>query len=167
MSRASGRLYAVNTAGALAGSLAGSLVLIPAFGLRGTTLVAIGLNAAAAALVLTTSAEGAAAPEEASRARPRPREEKRGRLKAPAAAAPEPALERAPPIVPLAASFLAGLAALGNEVAWTRALVLLIGPTSFAFAFVLSADPGHHPPAAHPPHRRTPELLAAWARGPA
>ncbi len=135
---AAGRLYAVNTAGALAGSLGGSLLLIPALGLRGTMLVGMALNVAAAALVMSA----AAAPPPTSEPSPPPekperKEKQRKRaLAAAATAAPE---ERSASIVPLVATFFAGLAALGNEVAWTRALVLLIGPTSFAFAFVLSA----------------------------
>jgi spermidine synthase len=139
LGRASGRLYAVNTAGALAGSLGGALLLIPSLGLRGTMLVAVALNLAAAALVMTgppgpeTPPEPKSSPPEKTQ-----RKERRRKRSADPAAAPAPD-ERAAPIVPLLASFLAGLAALGNEVAWTRALVLLIGPTSFAFAFVLSA----------------------------
>ena len=34
---------------------------------------------------------------------------------------------------------LSGLGALADEVAWTRALVLLIGPTAYAFAFIVSS----------------------------
>jgi spermidine synthase len=139
VSRDSGRLYALNTAGALCGSLGGALVLIPALGLRGTTLVAVALNVGAAALVLVASAEGPPQPEEASVPSLGPaRDEKRRKRKA-SSASLEPAPERVGPLVPLAATFLAGLAALANEVGWTRALVLLIGPTSFAFAFVVSA----------------------------
>ncbi len=39
----------------------------------------------------------------------------------------------------LGAGGVAGFAGLANEVAWTRALILLIGPTSYAFAFILAA----------------------------
>ena len=133
LGRASGRLYAVNTLGALAGSLGGALALIPAAGVRGTTWTAVALNVAAAAAVLASSVEPENAPEETagSAREERPRKRK--------AAAEAPLVERVVPLVPLLASFFAGLAALANEVAWTRALVLLIGPTSFAFAFVLSA----------------------------
>ena len=34
---------------------------------------------------------------------------------------------------------LSGLGALGHEVAWTRALALLIGPTAYAFAFIVTS----------------------------
>ena len=34
---------------------------------------------------------------------------------------------------------LSGLGALANEVAWTRALALLIGPTAYAFAFIVTS----------------------------
>ncbi len=135
LGRASGQLYAVNTLGALAGSLGGALALIPALGVRGTTLTAVALNVAAAAVVLAMPPDEAALPEEGAASSGRT--EKGRKRKEPRAA--EAVSERLPPFVPLFASFLAGLAALANEVAWTRALVLLIGPTSFAFAFVLSA----------------------------
>ena len=36
-------------------------------------------------------------------------------------------------------SLLSGLGALAHEVAWTRALVLLVGPTAYAFAFVVAS----------------------------
>ena len=51
---ATGLLYAANTAGAVAGTLATPFALVPAFGITGTSLVAgtLGLAAAAAALAL-------------------------------------------------------------------------------------------------------------------
>ena len=39
----------------------------------------------------------------------------------------------------MAALFVAGFAGLANEVAWTRAFILVAGPTVHAFAFVLGA----------------------------
>jgi predicted membrane-bound spermidine synthase len=50
--RAAGTLYAFNTAGAVAGSLATGLVLLPSAGMRLTTLGAASLNVLAAAVVL-------------------------------------------------------------------------------------------------------------------
>ncbi len=45
----SGRLYAANTAGAIAGTLLAPFALIPAFGVRGAAFVGGGLNLIAAA----------------------------------------------------------------------------------------------------------------------
>ncbi|HVR69939.1 MAG TPA: fused MFS/spermidine synthase, partial [Vicinamibacteria bacterium] len=57
----------------------------------------------------------------------------------PPRAAPAAALDRLPPGAALAVVGLSGLGALANEVAWTRALALLIGPTAYAFAFIVSS----------------------------
>src|SRR5205085_7847883 len=39
----------------------------------------------------------------------------------------------------LLAMFLSGLAALADEVAWTRVLALVVGPTTYAFTLMLCA----------------------------
>jgi spermidine synthase len=44
-----------------------------------------------------------------------------------------------PSAAALAVAALSGLGALAAEVGWTRALVLLIGPTAYAFAFVVAS----------------------------
>ena len=49
VARAGGRLYAANTAGAIAGALLVPFALVPAFGVRGSAIVAAALNLAAAA----------------------------------------------------------------------------------------------------------------------
>ena len=56
--RAAGRLYAWNTAGAIAGALAADLVLIPRLGLQGPYLVFAGLLLAAGLWTLAVSDEG-------------------------------------------------------------------------------------------------------------
>jgi spermidine synthase len=120
--RVTGWLYAANTLGAVAGSLGCALLSLPALGVRASTVVAAALNLAAAGAML--GGRPVAAEDEA----PRP-----ARGEAP----PEPATLRAR--IVLAALGLSGLAALADEVAWTRTLILLIGPTAYAFAFVVSA----------------------------
>jgi spermidine synthase len=121
--RVAGTLYAANTVGALAGSLASVFVLLPRFGVWRSTLLAAALNAAAAALVWRWRP-----------AEPSPTEKRKGATRAQPAAP-----ETLPAPVVLAVIGLSGLGALADEVAWTRALVLLIGPTVYAFAFVLAA----------------------------
>src|SRR5437868_4818216 len=70
--RAIGILYGVNTIGAVVGALIGELVLIKAFGLWGTSLVAGLLNCVAAviALLLATKSEALAASPTELKARP-------------------------------------------------------------------------------------------------
>lgn len=112
---AAGRLYAVNSAGAALGALAAGLFLIPRIGLAATTLIAVLINVAI----------GAGALRMASRA-------------APPAAAPAPLapLTRAQRLA-VGVYSLSGFAALVCEMAWTRALVLALGSTVYAFTLIL------------------------------
>ena len=113
--RVAGSLYAANTGGAVMGALACVFLLLPGLGIGRSTLVAVSWNLAAAAIVW------------------------RGTGMAPSAtrsAAGDATAARTKLVLGVIA--LSGLAALADEVAWTRALVLLVGPTAFAFAFVLA-----------------------------
>jgi predicted membrane-bound spermidine synthase len=110
-----GLLYGWNTAGAVAGSLAGELVLIEAFGLRGTALVAGALNVVAAVVAMR------AAQWSAGFSRP---------LSTPAKAGPPPKL--------LLAAMLSGATLLALEVVWFRFLLLFIDGTTIAFALMLA-----------------------------
>lgn len=118
--RSAGILYASNTAGAVFGSLVTALVLLPGVGIRVSTFGAAALNVLAAAIVL--------------RARRGIRDE--GGDPIPEERSPVPSRTATAALVVAA---LSGLAALASEVAWTRSLVLLIGPTTYGFAFVVSA----------------------------
>lgn len=110
-----GRAYAINTFGGVAGTLASGLWLIPTFGLRATTIVAVGLNFAIAAASLSLA---------------------RGRSgSVDAALVPEAAPRR----LALAVSALSGFSSLVYEVAWTRSLVLSLGSTVYAFTLILTA----------------------------
>lgn len=110
-----GRAYAINTLGGVAGTLATGLWLIPSLGLRATTWIAVGLNLAIATASLALA---------------------RGR-----SGAVEPALAAEPPPrrLALAIAALSGFAALVNEVAWTRALILAVGSTVYSFTLILTA----------------------------
>ncbi len=115
--RSAGFLYAFNTAGAVAGCLATGLVLLPWAGMRLTTFGAASLNLLAAGVVLLGT-RGAYEPEKPN-GRPTP-------------------FSTASRIA-VAVAALSGFGALVSEVAWTRSLVLLIGPTTYGFAFVVSS----------------------------
>jgi spermidine synthase len=144
-----GRLYGINTLGAVTGTALAGLVLVEHVGIRaslwGTALVnvAIGLTA----LRLLGRAAGA-----------------------------EPALAAAPPAVPrswdalrVVAVVLLGataFAALLDEIAWTRVLVLMVGASTYAFTlilltFLLGIGLGSRLVARAPSHAPRPETAAA------
>jgi spermidine synthase len=112
--RDAGRAYAVNTLGAVAGTLAAGFWLVPDLGLRATTLLAAAINLAigAASILLARGKEGGDAPP---------------------AAAPPPL-----PRLALAVAALSGFTSLVYEVAWTRSLVLSLGSTVYAFTLTLT-----------------------------
>jgi spermidine synthase len=118
--RVLGRLYGWNTLGAVVGAISGDALLFERFGLRGSALVAGGLNLAAAALALTL---GRSAAREAI-------------ARAPAPTA-RPALPRSARAI-LAAAALCGATLLALEVVWFRFLILFTLPGSLAFALMLA-----------------------------
>lgn len=121
-----GVLYAANTMGAAAGAILAGFALIPALGLSGTTLAGVALNviAAGGAYLLSRSAPPVTA--------------------VPPAAAPAPGKARTS--IPstqqrsLAAIALgvSGFASLTLQVVWTRLLVQILGPTTYAFSTVVA-----------------------------
>jgi spermidine synthase len=136
-SSAAALLYAANTAGAALGAIGAGFWLIPAIGLRGTTWVGVGLNGAAALgalwLARADRAAGAALEEApASGARTAKGGGQRSRRLAPPPIAPRPTLASA-------AAALSGFAGLVYEVALTRLLAAVIGPTTYAFATMAAA----------------------------
>jgi spermidine synthase len=134
-----GALYAANTAGAATGAIAAGFFLIPAVGLRATTWVGVALNVVAAAGAwwlssqpTTMNAEIAESAEKTFlKSKPkkilRAQRSLRSNVVIPA------------PRLACAAVALSGFAALIYEVAWTRLLALVIGPTTYAFATMAAA----------------------------
>lgn len=140
--RSSSGLYAANTAGAAAGALLAGFVLIPAIGLSGTTMVGVTASVVAAMAVLVlvridddSGGREVARPAHASAAAPR------GSRRPKQASAPRDsgALVPANPWFAVAILGLSGFAALIHEIAWTRILSLVLGPTIYAFAATLAA----------------------------
>ncbi len=112
-----GALYATNTFGAVAGTTLAAFLLLPAFGLGRTLLVAVALNA----LVFAVAAA-------LSRVAPLPPE-------APALrAAPAPGLRRVLPLIALS-----GVASFTYEVLWTRLLSHVLGGSVYAFGTMLAS----------------------------
>jgi len=118
-----GRLYAANTAGAIAGTLLAGFVAIPLLGILGSALAAGALNvlAAAGAWWMATRT-------------PAPMQAARGTAPAPALAAGEPKHGR----LALALYTVSGAIALGYEVVWSQAIVQFVSTRAFAFTVVLA-----------------------------
>jgi spermidine synthase len=147
--RTGGLLFAANTFGAVLGAYGSVLVLVPRLGVRRTILVATALNVTAALLAKWRAPAPSAneAPEalvEVLVEEAPPKGRKRKAQETPIESAPARADTEVPaaigPVgIVLLALFVAGFAGLVNEVAWTRAFILVAGPTVHAFAFVLGA----------------------------
>jgi spermidine synthase len=127
-----GWIYAANTAGAALGAGLAGFVWLPRLGLADTTWVGITLNAAAAGGALLLAAgfvpdaeapAGTTAGAAATAARPKPGS----------------AVFRPRFWLPALAVTASGGLALAFEVAWTRLLVLVLGPTTYAFSLMLVA----------------------------
>ena len=118
---ATARLYAANTAGAVLGTLATPFVLVPAFGIIGTSACAgfAGGLVAGAALVL---------------------DRRQGRERWPAASSNEVTENDTAPDRRLALALysIAGGVALGYEVVWSELLVPFLSTRTFAFAVMLA-----------------------------
>jgi len=124
-------LYAINTAGAVAGVFAGGLLLVPALGLLGTTLVASGISGAVGVLVLS-GALGRYDDE------PPPATPELVRLRRAALMPDAPSESKGPGgAVILAAGAACGFASLGCEVVWTRLLVFVLESTVYALTIML------------------------------
>jgi spermidine synthase len=136
-----GILYAVNTFGAVLGASATGFLLIPHLGVLKTIYLACVFNTMVCVVsyllyrqTLVRSQEsvpGATRPKKALR----PKRKKR----------PEPVTDRRLPygqralVAVLIGYAFSGFAALVYEIAWTRALSLLIGSTVYAFSMMLTA----------------------------
>jgi spermidine synthase len=119
-----GRLYAVNTVGAVLGTLAAGFVLIPEIGVRASLFGAAGINLAigVVALLMACLWERGDPPLATRRLLLRPGD--------------SPVGEAWTVLLVFSAS---GAAALIYEVAWTRTLSLMMGPSVYAFSLMLGA----------------------------
>ncbi len=118
-------VYALNTAGAVVGSLAAGFALIRAVGVHGTLWIGVATNVLVglAALWLARTLEvEAGAPASAPTAAP--------------AEEPAPAPGTGWILVVMG---LSGIASLALEVIWTRMLVLIVGTSTYAFVTMLTA----------------------------
>jgi spermidine synthase len=133
LSWAFGRLYAANTIGAIAGTLAAGLVLIEVFGLGGALAIGAACSAIAGVSALVLARGDAVDPAVAVPAA----------SSAPAASSGPPLAVRsaaAPARVWLALviAFVSGLTSLGYQVTWTRLLASGTGNTTYVFTVILA-----------------------------
>lgn len=126
------RLYALNTFGAVAGTLAAGFLLLRHFGATATLMtgVVLSLTVGIAAMRLQRSATPAAAPRVVDRPQEPPTPAVAG-----ADRRAEPGLVRAM----LLGVALSGFCALGYEVLWTRMLTFGVGTSVYSFAIMLAA----------------------------
>ncbi len=139
--RQTGVLYAVNTTGAAIGALVAGFVMIPWIGVSGTTRVGIAASALAALSVLAlirferSSQTGPIAdPGPKSPRSTDTRTRRSGKREAATSLPPD-----LPAWLPSAILGVSGFAALIHEIAWTRILSLVLGPTIYAFAATVAA----------------------------
>ncbi|MDF1581322.1 MAG: fused MFS/spermidine synthase [Desulfuromonadales bacterium] len=119
-----GRLYAMNTLGAMAGAFCAGFYLIPTFGLSTTGWLTITANMliAITALILSRSLGKAEATADVSMS-------KRHSL-------PQLATDNKVLLLSISA---VGFFSLAYEILWTRVFLLFLGNTTYAFALMLSA----------------------------
>ena len=112
----SGLLYAANTAGAIAGTLATAFYLIPTFGIQRTAWIAAAVNLvlALSAIALQSLWQPAKSPQKTSLAQPRQVS------------------------LVLVLYTIAGGLALGYEVIWTQGIVQFLSTRAYAFTVVLA-----------------------------
>lgn len=129
--RSASLLYAVNTTGAIAGVLSGSLWLVPELGLSRTFLVAASVNALVAVIAWVASVSESTPP----------------------VSEPAVTVEEADSVVDGAGQYLtpaarfgvliviamSGAVSLALEIIWFRILVFFLRPTTYAFACMLAA----------------------------
>jgi spermidine synthase len=127
-----GGLYAMNTAGAVAGSLTAGFYLIGRFGLHGAVAVAVlgNLIIGAAAWIVSTRRGMTAGLPPAPPSSPAPAhtESATGGIR-----------NRTTERLVLLSFALSGLASFAYEIFWTRSLVFLLGNTTYAFTLMLTA----------------------------
>jgi predicted membrane-bound spermidine synthase len=116
---AGGRLYAANTAGAIAGTLLSAFALIPSLGVRGAAMAAAAINIAAA--IGAFYLDRVAQPRDSA-----------------VDSVPKSVRLTTDARVALTLYSFAGAIALGYEVVWSQAIVQFLSTRSFAFAIVLA-----------------------------
>lgn len=128
-------LYAANTLGAAAGALAGGWWLVPDFGLRISTAVAMALNLLVMASAFAISR---GSPPRAPHAAPHAARQASAHAAPPAATGSARSADRLRALLPLL-GLVSGFVALTYEVLWTRMLSHALGSSLAAFSTMLAS----------------------------
>lgn len=128
-----GLLYAINTAGAVAGVFIVGFVLLAALGIERSIVATAALNVTVGALALVLDFTGKKQPAAEAEA------DEAAEIAAPAApqAADPYAVSRGQALMAMFAIALSGFASLGLEVLWTRVLVFHTHNSTYAFSAML------------------------------
>jgi len=132
--RRAGLLYALNTVGAVLGTTAAGLALLPRLGLRATTWVAVGASLAVGVSMVLLS-------RLARSSRPRRRELAQAQPTPPVglvAGEGRPAPSWGPRVALLAAG-MGSAAGMAYQVLWSRGLAVVLGSSTYSFTSVLVA----------------------------
>ncbi len=121
-------LYAVNTGGAVLGTLSAGFILLPSFGMRATAGLAAAVNLAIGIGALVLSRQWARV---AGKAAPHDAGEHQSLARAPSEAA---ALRLA-----FYGTAIAGMGALALEVLWMRGITIAVGNSAYSFSVMLAA----------------------------
>ena len=125
LAQRAGRMYAINTLGAVLGTLATGFVLLPAIGLRLSVFVAVVLNFIAAVLAyrIVPARDGSQLPDATQK-----------KITTPSVPA-NSATDRRWLLIAFA---LVGSLGIAYEVAWTRMLATFIGGSTYSFTLILA-----------------------------
>ncbi|MFA5907318.1 MAG: fused MFS/spermidine synthase [Vicinamibacterales bacterium] len=132
-----GGLYAANTLGAAAGAVLAGFVLVPWLGLSGSTYVAVILNITAAVGAFAIARSAAPSRDRSEGGDLSPRLTASGMKADAKASALRTSLDGSPWMAALALG-ASGFASLTLQVVWTRLLVQILGPTTYAFSIVVA-----------------------------
>jgi spermidine synthase len=137
LGRVLGTLYAINTAGAVCGTLVAGFVLLPSVGLGTTALVAAGVSLTVGIVMVLASRglEGAPAPAPAPATAAAPVAAKPATAAAKAAAV---AATNERPRLMLAFFAVSGMVSLACQIAWSRLAATLLGSSVYSFTLVLA-----------------------------
>ncbi|HEY0729064.1 MAG TPA: fused MFS/spermidine synthase, partial [Pyrinomonadaceae bacterium] len=117
------RLYACNLVGAIVGTLAAGFVLLPAFGVRTTIIIAAGINIVVGVIAIGLQRRDFA--------------DVPGGIDAELASGAEMGVGDSSGFW-LFAAFASGFVTISTQVSWTRILTMIIGSSTYAFSIVVA-----------------------------
>ncbi len=120
------RLYWVNTAGAVAGTLAAGFVILPTLGLRTTIGIAVAINLIAGVFALSLSRKVPVSTTISAQPTPEPTPES------------QPSSEEASSRFLLVSFAIVGATAMAYEIGWARLLATQLGSSTYAFTLMLA-----------------------------